>query len=154
MTPEEYLAQSKYAPFKGSIPMIPMGNCHPFIKDGELYCTGSIIYNHIKYDFIKVNMDGRILIGLPNYIEYQIQKPNYLYQIWKRLDEFFNELIIFAEFPDQNRELVNLRINVNLIYQLPLPKEDKLQWADWIKELYWNRKVLLNEWYIKYVLPF
>ena len=51
-------------------------------------------------------------------------------------------------------ELVNLRINVNLIYKLPLSIEQKRKWADWIKELYWNRKVLLNQWYIDYVLPF
>lgn len=154
MTPKEYLMQSKYAPFEGSIPVISMGNHHPFIKDGEIYCTGSIKIDSIQYDFIKTKLDGQILLKLPDCINYQIKYPNNIYRMWDRLNEFFNNLIIFAEFPNQNRELVQLRINVNLIYQLPLPKEDKLQWADWIKELYWNRKALLNEWYIKYVLPF
>lgn len=154
MTAEEYLAQSEYAYFKGTIPVISMGKIHPFIKDNEIYCVGTIKVDYLHYNFIKVNLDGRILLGLPNRIDYQIKYPGQLYDMWGRLNRFFNDLIIFVEFPDQNRELVNLRINVNLIYQLPLPKEHKIQWADWIKELYWNRKALINEWYIKYVLPF
>ena len=154
MTPEDYLAQSEYSYFRGSIPVISMGDYHPFIKDNELYCTGSIRINSIQYNFIKTELDGRILLGLPNCIEYQIKYPHNIYIMWDRLNEFFRNLIIFAEFSDQNRELVQLRINVNLMYTLPIPKEDKIRWADWIKELYWNRKALLNEWYIKYVLPF
>lgn len=154
MTPEEYLAQSAYAYFKGTVPVISMGKVHPFIKDNEIYCVGTIKVNNLQYNFIKTNLDGRILLGLPNSIDHQIKYPEQLYGIWIRLNRFFSDLIIFAEFPDQNRELVQLRINVNLIYQLSMPKEDKIQWAEWIKELYWNRKALLNEWYIKYVLPF
>lgn len=154
MTPEEYLAQSEYAYFEGSMPVISMGNVHPFIKDNEIYCTGTINVGKTQYHFIKVKLDGRILEGLPNCINHQIKYPREIFTMWDRLNEFFRNLIVFAKFSDQNRELVQLRINVNLMYTLPIPKEDKIRWADWIKELYWNRRVLLNEWYIKYVLPF
>lgn len=154
MTPEDYLAQSAYAYFKGSMPVISMGGNPPFIKDNEIYCTGTITVNKVQYNFIKVELDGRILFGLPNCINHQIKQPSNIFWMWNRLNEFFRNLIIFAEFSDQNRELVQLRINVNLMYTLPIPKEDKIRWADWVKELYWNRKALLNEWYIKYVLPF
>ena len=154
MTAEEYLAQTKYRYIIGSMPVLSMGEVHPFIKDDKTYCTGTIIINNTEYEFIKIDLDEQIILGLPKRSMYQLKHPKIIFNIWKRLNKFFQGMVISAEFPNQDRELVQLRINVNLIYQLPLPREDKLQWADWIKELYWNRKAILNEWYIKYVLPF
>ena len=154
MTAEEYLAQSKYAPYEGTMTVLEMGDNCSFIKDNHINCVGRIKVDNLFYVHIKVDLDGRIIEKLPDCIFYQIHKPNAIYRMWKRLDSFFMNLIIFAEFGNQDRELVELRINVNLIYQIPIAKEDRLQWADWIKELYWNRKAILNEWYIKYVLPF
>ena len=154
MTAEEYLAQTKYRYITGSMPVLSMGEVHPFIKDDKIYCTGTIIINNTEYEFIKIDLDEQIILGLPKRSIYQLKYPKIIFNTWKRLNKFFHDTVISAEFPNQDRELVQLRINVNLIYQSPLPREDKLQWADWIKELYWNRKAILNEWYIKYVLPF
>lgn len=154
MIAEEYLNQTKYRFISGSMPLITMGGVNPFIKDDKIYCTGCFEIGKIKYTFVKLELDGQIILNLPKCTQYQIKYPKHIFNIWKRLDKFFRDIVISAEFPNQDRELVQLRINVNLIYQLPLPKEDKIQWADWIKELYWRRKVILNEWYIKYVLPF
>ena len=155
MTALEAINESeKYSIYPGTITLVPTSNQTPFIKENKIYCTGLIKNNNITYGFFKIELDGRILQGLPNYIDYQIQLKSKLYYLWKRIDTFFKDIITFAEFADNNRELVNLRINVNLIYNLPINHEDKNIWADWIKELYWNRKVILNKWYIDNILPF
>lgn len=155
MTAAECIDQSNYSRFEGSIPLILTSNYHPFIKDNKIYCTGTFKNNGLEYGFFRTKLDGRLLLGLPHSVEYQINLRNNIWNLWKRLDNFFNEIIETAEFANNDRELVNLRINVNLIYSLPIiPIENKTMWADWIKELYWNRKVLLNQWYIDNVLPF
>lgn len=155
MTAAECIDKSDYSRFKGSVPLITTGRCHPFIKDGEIYCTGTLKENNLEYGFFRTNLDGRILLGLPHSVEYQINLRNNIWNLWKRLDDFFNAVIETAEFANNDRELIQLRINVNFIYTLPIvPAEHKRAWANWIKELYWNRKVLLNQWYIENVLPF
>lgn len=156
MTAQEAIESNPdYSPFKGTIPLILTGKIHPFIKNGEEYCTGTFKENGLEYGFFKVNNDGRILQGLRHQIDYQIQLKEILWELWKKLDNFFKNMVILAEFSDNNRELVQLRIAVNMIYSLPtISKEDKFIWVEWIKELYWNRKVILNKWYIDNVLPF
>ena len=66
----------------------------------------------------------------------------------------FQFMLKNAEFPQSKTELVRLRIAVNKIYNLNINKDVKTRWADWIKELYWNRKTVLNKWYIDEILPF
>lgn len=156
MTAEEYIQRSKkYSYFEGTIPLILTGDFHPFVKDNNIYCTGTFKENGLEYGFFKTKLDGRILLGLPNSIDYQINLRNNIWNLWKRLDNYFNMIIRTAEFANNDYELVNLRINVNLIYSLPvMPHVDKESWAEWIRELYWNRKVLLNKWYIENILPF
>lgn len=156
MTAQEAIESNlDYSPFKGTIPLVLTSRIHPFMRNGEEYCTGTFKENGLEYGFFKVNNDGRILQGLPHQIDYQIQLKGVLWELWKRLDSFFKVIVILAEFSDNNRELVQLRIAINMIYTLPIiSKEDKFIWVEWIKELYWNRKVILNKWYIDNVLPF
>lgn len=156
MTAQEAIESNlDYSPFKGMIPLVLTSRVHPFMRSGEEYCTGTFKENGLEYGFFKVDNDGRILQGLPHQIDYQIQLKGALWELWKRLDSFFKAIVILAEFSDNNKELVQLRIAVNMIYALPIiSKEDKLAWVEWIKELYWNRKVILNKWYIDNVLPF
>lgn len=147
-----------YSSFKGTLPLVLTSKYHPFIKDNELYCVGTFKEKGLEYGFFKVNRDGRILQGLPHSIDYQIQLKSILWELWGRIDNLFSALIIFSEQQGMLRvdtELVQLRIIVNMIYSLPIiSKEDKSLWVDWVKELYWNRKSILNQWYIDNVLPF
>lgn len=156
MTAQEAIESNlDYSPFKGTIPLVLTSRVHSFMRGGKEYCTGTFKENGLEYGFFKVDNDGRILQGLPHQIDYQIQLKGALWELWKRLDSFFKAIVILAEFSDNNKELVQLRIAVNMIYALPIiSKEDKLAWVEWIKELYWNRKVILNKWYIDNVLPF
>ena len=44
-------------------------------------------------------------------------------------------------------ELVQLRIAVNMIMNLTYLDSDKrLEWSNWIKELYWKRKAVINQY--------
>ena len=151
MTATEYLAQSEqYSPYPG---IYILRTTSTLLRN----CSGSFVENNIEYSFYKTNdYDGRIIQGLPKSIDFQLYYRKEFIQIIKRLNKFFLDMVETIEKGTSNNdcELVNLRINVNLIYKLPLSIEQKRTWADWIKELYWNRKVLLNQWYIDYVLPF
>ena len=153
MTAIEYIQLSPYSKYKGTIPVINTG-FNPFMLNGEVYCTGTMDINNMSYSFIRVNLDGRILQGLPNSVNNIIEYRKQIYNLWKRIDDFFNTVIDTAEASRPNTELVKLRIIVNLIYNLPIPQNDRHEWASWIKELYWSRKVYLNKWYIEYILPF
>ena len=153
MTAIEYIQLTSYKKYRGSVPVVDTGFT-PFKLDNELYCTGRIKVNDIFYCFIRTNLDGRIIEGLPNAVSKLIEYRKEIYDLWKRIDKFFSRMIENAEQSNPLTELVKLRIIVNLIYNLPIAKEERLQWADWIKELYWNRKALLNKWYIENVLPF
>lgn len=157
MTAYEYLVEKggKYSPFPGNIPLVTMGKYTPFKVKGEIYCTGVINYNGIKYGFfVDKNFDGCILLGLPQSVEYQIQCKE-LKGILRRLNKLFTDMILLAEDSNTNSELVQLRIIVNMMYKLKnIDKYDRTQWVSWVLELFWNRKRLLNQWYIDYVLPF
>ena len=156
MTVKEYLNQFKnYSYYQGCIPLILLSDYTYFEKDNKEYCTCTFKQDGLKYGCFKTNLDGRILHELRHSIDYQIQLKGVLWELWKRLDSFFKAIVILAEFSDNNRELVQLRIAINMIYTLPIiSKEDKFIWVEWVKELYWNRKVILNKWYIDNVLPF
>lgn len=156
MTAREYLEQdSEYSPLPGTYILYVQGETLPFIHNNKIYCTGSFRENNIQWGFFKTkDYDGRIIYGLSNAIDYQVKHRKEFKSIISRLNRFFENMIECAELANTNSELINLRINVNLIYNLSLSAEQKTQWADWIKELYWNRKKLLNSWYIEYVLPF
>lgn len=151
MTAKECLALDRdYSPYKGTYVLRIVG-------DKLINSTGSFIENGMEYGFYKTDdYDGRIIQGLPGSIDFQLYHRREFMAIIKRLNKFFADLVEDAEIFrfDYDRELVNLRINVNLIYNLPLTREQKLCWTTWIKELFWSRRVLLNRWYIENVLPF
>ena len=64
-------------------------------------------------------------------------------------------MITNAEFAQSKTELVRLRIAVNMINSLSyLSHNDKILWTNWVQELYWERKKILHEWYLQYILPF
>lgn len=156
MTAVEYLSQTDYSPLPGVYILVSSGGS-TFILNNKVYCTGTIKENGVNLNFYRTNdYDGRIISGLPHAIDFQLYHRREYFTIVNRLNKFFHDMVEDAEAQRtcHNSELVNLRINVNLIYKLPIAHEDKVQWADWIKELYWNRKALLNQWYIDNVLPF
>ena len=63
--------------------------------------------------------------------------------------------ISHAEMQQTKTELVQLRIANSMIMNLKcLSSDDRILWANWIKELYWERKKILHRWYLEYVLPF
>ena len=64
-------------------------------------------------------------------------------------------MIDTADYANTKTELVRLRIAVNMIYTLDcLTESEKITWSNGIKDLYWERKKLLQQWYVTYVLPF
>ena len=86
---------------------------------------------------------------------YEMPKCREINEIARWVDtNLFRFMLKNAEFPQSKTELVRLRIAVNKIYNLNINKDVKTMWADWIKELYWNRKTVLNKWYIDEILPF
>lgn len=154
MTAEEYLNQFKdYSYYQGCIPLILLSDYTHFKKDNEEYCTCTFKQDGLKYGCFKTNLDGRILHELRHSIDYQIQLRTDLLYIWKRLDYLFNHMLQVND-NDLNRELVLLRIAINMIDQLDMDFNDRIQWTEWLRELFWKRKSIFNEWYIKYVLPF
>ena len=75
-----------------------------------------------------------------------------LFWIQKNLTTY---MIDTAEYANTKTELVRLRIAVNMIYKLDcLTESEKITWSNGIKDLYWERKKLLQQWYVTYVLPF
>lgn len=140
MTAEEYINSSRYSRLPGIYVLVSLKSNLP----------KAVCYEHC----ITNDYDGRIIEGLPYALDFQFKHRKEFFFIVKRLDKFFSNMFQNVDYTANNRELVNLRININLIYKTSLSKEYKLQWADWIKELYWNRKALLNQWYINNVLPF
>lgn len=154
MTVKEYLNQFKnYSYYQGCIPLILLSDYTYFEKDNKEYCTCTFKQDGLKYGCFKTNLDGRILHELRHSIDYQIQLRTDLLYIWKRLDYLFNHML---QVNDNNldRELVLLRIAINMIDQLDMDFNDRIQWTEWLRELFWKRKSIFNEWYIKYVLPF
>ena len=161
MTPLEYLIahlDKKYHPYKDTIVQTVTKDYEPPFKlpNGEIYCTGSwtIGKRHVIC-VVNNKCDGCIYRGLPNQIFYKTYNPsiNTLGQ-WIS-DSIFQFMLDSVEFNQNKTELVRLRIAVNQIFKLDyLSAHEKIQWSDWIKELYWNRKAVLNKWYIDEVLPF
>lgn len=156
---EDYLKQNldiKYHKHPVSIyQLITEDTCVPFKIGDKIYCTGRIRDNKKTYAIIYDHRyDGCIFQGLPNSIFYRMYNPsinNILIWIDNNL---FKRLIKNATEPDIRTELVKLRIAVNMIYKLNyLSNEEKIKWSEWIKELFWNRKAVIQNWYCNCVLP-
>lgn len=158
MTVEEYLKQNldkEYQSYPDTRVFVS-NNFHPFVYNNKIYCTGSINIDNVKYDFIRdYTRDGCILKYLENAVYYEINYRKELMSIINRANALFYHIISTAEFSNTKTELVLLRILVNQIHKLTfIPLKERNEWEVWIKELYWNRKRVINKWYIDCVLPF
>lgn len=101
-------------------------------------------------------IDGAILRGWGRFFLYMKDHFKEIHEIEMYIqNEVMLRMLNNAEMSQIKTELVKLRIAVNMIYSLKcLKAEDKNLWANWVKELYWERKAKLHQWYIEYVLPF
>lgn len=130
-------------------------NCQHVLA-GKEYCVGFFDIDNKYYKFVKdYNADGCIFRGLPNSICVKAKYPA-VYNIadWMQ-KKIFNFMISHAEVQQSKTELVRLRIATNMIYGLPyLDNNSKLLWSSWVKELYWERKKILHQWYLENILPF
>lgn len=140
-----------------TIPVLTTPDRHiPFKLNGREYCVGKMNFGKEWYAFLKdETSDGSILYGLPQAIKVQIKHPNIRTIVDWINDKLFEPMIMNSEFAQTKTELVRLRIAVNMINSIPyLDNNSKILWSNWIKELYWERKKILHEWYLQYVLPF
>lgn len=128
----------------------------PFKLNGKEYCTGRTKIGNQYYNFLKdESSDGAIFSGLPDNIYKRIEYP-ILNTIAQRIqDKIMIFAVSHAEMQQTKTELVQLRIANSMIMNLKcLSSDDRILWANWIKELYWERKKILHRWYLEYVLPF
>lgn len=128
----------------------------PFKLGEREYCTGFFDIGNKYYRIIKdYSTDGCIFRGLPNSLYVKAEYP-VVCNIAKWVQEkIFNFMLANAEMQQAKTELVRLRIATNMIYGLSyLNADSKLLWSNWIRELYWERKKVLHQWYLDYVLPF
>lgn len=128
----------------------------PHILGGKKYCVGFFDIDKQYYKFIKdYNIDGCIFKGLPNSLSIKAKYPT-VYNIANWIQErIFNFMLSHTEIQQSKTELVRLRIATNMIYGLTyLDSDSKLLWSNWIKELYWERKKVLHQWYLENILPF
>lgn len=128
----------------------------PFMLNGKEYCVGRVNIGNQYYNFIRdESTDGAIFRGLPNSIHKRIENP-VLETIAKRIqDKIMVFAVTHAEMQQTKTELVQLRIANNMIMNLKcINSDDRILWANWIKELYWERKKVLHRWYLENVLPF
>lgn len=129
----------------------------PFILNGKEYCTGRINIGKQYYNLLKdESSDGAIFSGLPNSILVRIENPVLNTIAQKIQDKIMVFAVDHAEMQQTKTELVQLRIADSMIMNLKCIESnyDRLLWANWIKELYWERKKILHRWYLEYVLPF
>lgn len=161
MDPLEYLNQNAitiYRPYADTTVVKTTKDYHPPFKlsNGQIFCTGSFYEGDKQFVFIKnPNCDGSIYYGLPGALFYKTYNPR-INNIGRWLtNSLFKPMLDKAEIHDTKTELVKLRIGINMILSIHyLSAKDKLAWAEWIKELYWNRKAVLHKWYMEEVLPF
>lgn len=113
----------------------------------EVYNNKYYIIDYIKYDDNITNVQKLYYYLLENRELFNI--------VFYANNNLFNLMIKNAEFPQAKTELVKLRIIVNMIMKNEtLDGSTKVLWSNWIKELYWERKKVLHEWYLQYILPF
>ena len=160
MSIEEYLDKhldEEYKPYPDHRTYISNG-FHPFRYKGEVYCVGFIRVDNTDYNFIVDNArDGCIKKGLipVKAIYYEVRHRKEFMSVLDRANALFQYIITTAEYSNIKTELVLLRILVNQIHKLTfMPLKERNEWEVWIKELYWNRKRVINKWYIDCVLPF
>lgn len=160
MSIEEYLdiyLDWEYKPYPDSRVYVSNG-FHPLRHNNKIYCTGFITKNNVNYNFIEdYSRDGCIKKGLipVKAIYYEIDHRKEFMSVIDRANALFHHIVTTAEFSNIKTELVLLRILVNQIHKLTfMPLKERNEWEVWIKELYWNRKRVINKWYIDCVLPF
>nr|DAJ18142.1 MAG TPA: hypothetical protein [Podoviridae sp. ctY3D12] len=160
MSPSLYLTINLDEVYKRHALTVPVlttpDRCIPFMLNGREYCTGKMNFGKAWYAFLRdETSDGAIMRGLPNSIEMQIKHPSIRTIVDWITDKLFEPMITNAEFAQSKTELVRLRIAVNMINSLSyLSHNDKILWTNWVRELYWERKKILHEWYLQYILPF
>lgn len=136
------------------------------LSNGEPYFLGFINSQKGTYAILSdPRQDGAIeryvhdkkhnaFIGLPHNLHYRMHTLQIAIISNRIKDRVMLPMIENCEFAQTKTELVQLRIAVNMIMSLDIDYTDKFNWAEWIKELYWERKKVLHEWYLEYILPF
>lgn len=140
----EYLLKNiaiKYSYFPGIL------GCRSYIDN-----KGYHIFEYLNSNSI----DGAILRGWNRFSLYLNSHYRAIHTIEMYIqNEVMLRMLNNAEFPQTKTELVKLKIAVNKIFSLTfLPAEDKIWWSEWVKELYWERKKVLHQWYLENILPF
>lgn len=75
----------------------------------------------------------------------------------KNVFQLMIDNLIWKNKTDSSTELVKLRIFVNKIQKSEsLTDDDKLDWENWVKDLYWTRKTAVFDYYLDDIigLPF
>lgn len=146
-----------YRFYAGHIPILTTHDMNtPFILNGKVYCTGFINIGKNWYKIVvDESMDGAITYGLRNYISIRATHPE-IYTIIRRIqDKLMLSMIANLESTSTKTELVQLRIVTNMIMNLTyLDSDIRLDWTNWIRDLYWKRKAAVHQYIINYVLPF
>lgn len=156
----EYLqnnVEPEYRFYSSTLPIITTPDMIvPFTINGRVYGCGKFNIGSIWYKLVKDNsIEGAIFYGLPNYITIRAKYPK-INVIAKRIqDKVLNSMFIDLQNSKTRTELVQLRISINMIMNLSyLDSDTRLLWSNWIKELYWKRKAIINQYILDYVLPF
>lgn len=160
MDAKEYLLNhlaEEYRPHRGTVVVLTTKDAYiPFMLNGRIYCTGKMDIDNQWYAFIAdETVDGCILHGLPRslFIRTKYRAVNAIAE-WIN-NNIFRFMLEHSEVQQSKTELVRLRIAVNMISTAPyLDKDSKILWSNWVKELYWERKKVLHQWYLENILPF
>lgn len=160
ITAIEYLQTNlrpEYRFYPGKLVILTTPNTStPFMLGNKVYCTG---YFDIRNNWYKIirddSIDGAITYGMCNYIYTYAEHPE-IYKLIKRIqNKVMLPMINNPENSNTKTELVQLRIATNMIMTLKfIEHNEKLVWANWIRDLYWKRKALINQYIIDYILPF
>lgn len=156
----EYL-QSKLEPeyrfYPSTLPIITTPDMPiQFIINKKVYGCGKFNIGSTWYKLVKDNsIEGAIFYGLSDSLITRINHPK-ITIIAKRIqNKILNTMITDIHNSSTKTELVQLRIAVNMIMNLTyLDSNKRLEWSNWIKELYWKRKAVINQYILDYILPF
>ena len=156
----EYLQdklEPEYRFYSSTLPIVTTPDMPvPFIINEKVYGCGKFNIGSTWYKLVKDNsIEGAIFYGLTNSLITRIKHPE-IATIAKRVQsKILNVMITDIHNSNSKTELVQLRIAVNMIMNLTYLDSDKrLEWSNWIKELYWKRKAVINQYILDYILPF
>jgi len=137
---------------------------YQFVPGNELIITKSGVYSHNCLIFLNEECI-HFVYSESEFIEKNTYAGNLQtkdmfddsvrYILFWMHKNLFKYMISTAERPQYNTEAVRLRIAVNMIMKLScFTQKERLAYADWIKDLYWERRKVLSRWYVETMLPF